>query len=78
MQGLSNEINDFQNTIERQTVEIQKLKGQQSVLIDLLRESLSVLDTIDGDNCHEVEGLDDLEFRVKAAIEGVMKLQKSM
>lgn len=72
-QGLSNEINDFQNTIERQTVENQKLKGQQAVLIDLLRECLSLIGSIDGDDCHEIECLADLELKCETAIEGALQ-----
>ncbi|CAB4202727.1 hypothetical protein UFOVP1374_40 [uncultured Caudovirales phage] len=73
VQGLSNEISDFQNTIERQSVENQKIKGQQSVLIDLLRECLSVLSTIDGDNIDEIELLADLELKCEKAIEGALQ-----
>jgi len=53
--------------------ETKRLRGEMSVLIDLLRECLSVLSTIDGDDCHEVEGLDALELKCKTAIEGAMK-----
>ena len=49
------------------------LRGQQSVLIDLLRECLSVLNTIDLDDCHEVECLADLELKCEQAIEGAME-----
>ena len=72
-QGLSNEINDFQSTIERQSVENQKLKGQQAVLIDLLRECLSVINTIDGDDSDEIECLAELELKCEKAIEGALQ-----
>ena len=72
-QGLSNEINDFQSTIERQSVENQKLKGQQAVLIDLLRECLPVLNAIDGDNSDEIERLANLYLKCKKAIEGALQ-----
>ena len=52
--------------------ETKRLRGEMSVLIDLLRECLSVLNTIDGDDCHEVECLADLELKCEKAIEGAM------
>ena len=72
-QGLSSEIKGLQITIERQSVESQKIKGQQAVLIDLLRECLSVLGTIDGDNSDEIEQLADLELKCEKAIEGALQ-----
>ena len=72
-QGLSSEIKGLQITIERQSVESQKIKGQQAVLIDLLRECLSVLNTIEGDDCHEIECLADLELKCEKAIEGALQ-----
>ena len=50
-----------------------EIRGQQSVLIDLLRECLSVLNTIEGDDSHEIECLADLELKCEKAIEGAMK-----
>jgi len=49
------------------------LRGQQAVLIDLLRECLSVLNTIDSDDCHEVECLSELEIKCEKAIEGAIE-----
>ena len=51
--------------------ETKRLHGEMSVLIGLLRECLSVLDTIDGDDCHEVVELDVLKWKCVKAINGV-------
>ena len=50
-----------------------EIRGQQAVLIDLLRECLSVLNTIEGDDCHEIECLADLELKCEKAIEGALQ-----
>ncbi len=50
-----------------------EIRGRQTVLIDLLRECLSVLNTIDGDDCHEIDFLADLELKCEKAIEGALQ-----
>ena len=52
---------------------VDELKGKQSVLIDLLRECLLVLNTIDGDDSEEIECLADLELKCEKAIEGALQ-----
>ena len=52
--------------------ETKRLRGEMSVLIGLLRECLSVLNTIDGDDSDEIERLADLELKCEKAIEGAM------
>lgn len=49
------------------------LRGQQAVFIDLLRECLEVLNTIEGDDSHEIERLAHLYLKCKKAIEGAME-----
>lgn len=51
---------------------IQRLKGEADVLVDLLRESLNVIDAIDGDDTPECESLMDLTNRIKYAIRGAV------
>ena len=48
---------------------IKQLKGEAGVLCDLLRESLSVMDTIDGADLDECDRLGDLHEKICAAIE---------
>ena len=54
-------------------IEMRRIKGEQTVLIGLLRESLSIVDIADGDDSGECEALMDLSNRMKAAINGAMK-----
>ena len=56
-------------TIECQQAEIVGLKGEAGVLCDLLRECLSVMDTIDGADLVESDRLGDLHEKICAAIE---------
>lgn len=52
--------------------EVKVLRGQISVLVDLLRESLSVINTIEGGDSNEIERLADLELKIELAIEGAI------
>ena len=58
---------------ECQAEAIKILRGQQAVFIDLLRECLVVINTIDGDDSHESECLADLELKCERAIEGALE-----
>ncbi len=53
--------------------ETKRLRGEMSVLIGLLRECLSVINTIDGEGSEEIESLADLELNCEKAIEGAMQ-----
>ena len=53
--------------------EIDRLKGEHAVLINLMTEALNVIETVDGQDGEECQALMDLYNRMRAAINGAIR-----
>lgn len=60
-QGLSNDINDLQNTIET-------LKGEQTVMVNLMMRALRVIETIESENSDEESEMTQLKGHMEKLI----------
>ena len=51
---------------------IARLKGEATVMVNLLQEAYSVIDTVDGQDAEECEKMMDLQNKIKYAINGAI------
>ena len=62
---------NWNQTLEYNT--ISRLRGEQSVLVTLLREAFAVIETIDGEGMEGSWRLMKLQNAIRAAVNGAMK-----
>ncbi len=57
---------------------IARLKGEATVMVNLLQEAFTVLETVDGQDAEECERLMDLHNKIKRAIHGAISGMMTM
>lgn len=57
---------------------IARLKGEATVMVNLLQEAFKVLETVDGQDVEECERLMDLQNKIKYAINGAISGMMAM